>query len=963
MLKKSQMLTASLLLASSMSLMAVPAKPGLLPMTQPDGTTIDVRLYGDEFHHFYTTDDGYLLVEKDGAFYYGDVDASGLIVSSGIAAAPAARRSAAAKSYLAGVDMDRVRATMQLAADARTSKIARTTTFPAPAFVRQAKPDMAGAGLFPGSHFPNFGDQKGLVIIVEYKDVKMTLDNAQDYFRRMLNEPGFSDYGATGSAVDFFKEVSDSQFRPQFDVYGVVTLSQNRAYYGGNNYSGDDQRPGHMVLEACQQLDSQIDFSEYDRDGDGYVDNVFIFYAGRGEASGGSADTVWPHAWSMEAAVGYAPEFDGVKVSRYACSNEWEGTRPDGVGTFIHEFSHVMGLPDLYATSYTSSFTPGAWSCMDYGPYNNDGCTPPLYGAFERYALGWMEPMPIDAPVNATLPSIGSNKAGIVKHTDNEFFLFENRQQVSWDTYIPGHGMLVWHIDYNASVWDSNRVNNTPSHQYVDIEEADGTQSEYSRAGDAFPGTSNVTSFTDTGTPNMRTWGGVNMETPITDIAENGGIITFKAKGGRNEPFTGTTANPATDVDDLSFIASWAPVDDADYYISVFTLVPAGPSKTSDGSEGEEPEEPSQPARKYLYNLRHVGNATSYRVDGLEAETQYYYTVTVGNGWEFSEESEPVSVTTAVAPFIRRRITALEPSAADDNTLTAAWYKVDEAEGYEISVALRELSGHNFDVCNFDGGVDKIPAGWKTNCKSGYMNDAYSGQSQPALRMANDNDYIYSADYSDYACEIQFWVRGNGTADSDRLSIRAKVDGKWIEVKSLPVPTTQGGEIIVVDFEEEGITNATAARITFLRPASRGAVAIDDIAVGHGHIFADTPIPSLSSVKVGDTDSYKIEGLTPGTTYTYKVRALKGEEYTPWSNVIEATTTGTRPDDPSSALDTIVDTAASFTVDGLTVTADTPAVLYDLTGRALASGTSLTAPAPGIYLLAISGRTLKLALR
>ena len=163
---------------------------------------------------------------------------------------------------------------------------------------------------------------------------------------------------------------------PDFDIYGPVTLSKNMSYYGGNDIYGNDKNPEKMIIEACQLLDDEVDFAQYDNDGDGYIDNIYVFYAGKGEASGGSKDTVWPHSWNITAATSTPYIFDGVRLDRYACSNENEGSHPDGVGTFVHGFSHVMGLPDLYATSYTSSFTPGAWSCMDYGPYNNDGRTP-----------------------------------------------------------------------------------------------------------------------------------------------------------------------------------------------------------------------------------------------------------------------------------------------------------------------------------------------------------------------------------------------------------------------------------------------------------------------------------------------------------------------------------------------------------------------------------------------------------
>ena len=213
--------------------------------------------------------------------------------------------------------------------------------------------------------------------------------------------------------------------------------------------------------------------------------------------------------------------------------NEWEGSRPDGVGTFIHEFSHVMGLPDLYATDYSTAFTPGEWSVLDYGPYNNDGCTPPIYSIYERYALGWIEPTVIDGPATIRLDNVMENKGCIIPtKRANEFFLLENRQQTGWDTFIPGHGMLVWHVDYNSYIWAQNTVNNNASHQYVDLEEADNIRSENTRAGDAFPGTSKVTSFTDTTTPSMKTWTGAKLNLPITDITETDGIITFNVAGG-----------------------------------------------------------------------------------------------------------------------------------------------------------------------------------------------------------------------------------------------------------------------------------------------------------------------------------------------------------------------------------------------------------------------------------------------
>lgn len=633
--------------AMPLAAMAVPAKPGPMQVTQADGSTITIRLYGDEYHHFCTTDDGYLLTSDNGIYCYADVDAQGRTISSGLKASDAAARTAEAKAWLKGIDMTRVLGTMEQQARTRRAARGAATRIAAPAFAQSATTSMQkGPGLFPGTHFPPKGKQKGLVILVEYNDVSMSKRyDPLDYFTRMLNEPGFSDLKATGSAVDFFRESSNGQFEPEFDVYGPVRLSRDRSYYGGNNYRGDDLHPEEMVREACELLDDEIDFREYDRDGDGVVDNVFVFYAGGGEASGGGADTVWPHAWYLSEAYDVAPEFDGVAVDRYACSNEWEGTRPDGVGTFVHEFSHVMGLPDLYATEYTSSFTPGSWSCMDDGPYNNNGMTPPLYGAFERYALGWLTPTEIDSSRSVMLPPIDNNVAGIIKASSNEFFLLENRQQTGWDTYIPGHGMLVWHIDYDDYVWASNTVNNTPSHQYVDIEEADGTQSEYTRDGDAFPGTGNNTSFTDNTRPNMKTWSNRKMNLPLTGITEStSGMISFDVDEGSDERLDATTALTPASNDDTALTATWTPVEGAIYALTVYRDATVE-TKATDEAEPE-----------YVLQDLCVGDATTYRVEGLEPGTVYHYYVRVLKGLDYSEPSNVIDVLTAGESGIRSAI-------------------------------------------------------------------------------------------------------------------------------------------------------------------------------------------------------------------------------------------------------------------------------------------------------------------
>lgn len=506
---------------------AVPAKPTPLTMTLPDETTLTVRLFGDEYSHYYTSLDHYLLIQDaDGYFYYAESNSENKLQRSPYKVKDIDQRTLVEKNFLATIDKEHLLSLQQMQEMKSLKK-------KAPRKVMQK------------ATYPTTGVQKGLVILVEYTNKKFTVENPREAFDRMMNEKDYSENGGTGSARDYFIASSNGQFQPEFDVYGPIQLAHAMSYYGANDAHGNDKAPEEMVIEACQQLDDVIDFKEYDRDNDGQIDNVYVFYAGFGEATGGSSSTVWPHSSDIYDEKLKDIELDGVRLNHYACSNELDQKKQMvGIGTFCHEFSHVLGLPDLYSTDYyVTSFTPDSWILMDRGPYNNGGKTPPYYSIYERYALGWITPQEIGKPANIKLDNISKNVGYIIKtDNENEYFLLENRQQEGWDKYIPGHGMLIWHIDYNQEVWDLNAVNNIPSHQYVDIEEADAIQTDETRAGDTFPGTSNVTSFTDDTNPSMKTWKGNGLNKPITDIEEKDGIIRFKISGGDGTSIMNTWA-------------------------------------------------------------------------------------------------------------------------------------------------------------------------------------------------------------------------------------------------------------------------------------------------------------------------------------------------------------------------------------------------------------------------------------
>ncbi len=546
----------SLLVGSALPALAVPALRHVRTVTQPDGTTLRIMKVGDERRHFTITEDGLLLArEADGTYCYARANAAGVLESTGLQAVDLEARSMTPAEAMKVSELD-------------VRKMAHS-----PRRIPQT-----GVGL-DQTTFPSKGTPNVLIVLVEYSDHKFNLPDPHAYFEGMLNEEGFSQYGGTGSCKDYFKENSMGQFVPHFDLYGPVTLPQKRSYYGGNDRYGDDAHPEEMVIDAIKILDPDVDFAKYDNDGDGKLDNVYVIYAGQGEASYGTDDTVWPHSWDLSAA-GSDFVVDGVTVDHYACSNEWWSDRPDGIGTFVHEFSHVMGLPDLYSTdgSFGVDWTPDRYSVMDSGPYNNDGCTPPAYGLYERNSLGWTELDVIDGPLDCELKHVlTSNKGYIIPTSKNsEFFLLENRQQEGWDKYIPGHGMLIWHIDFNATQWANNTVNNTQRHQYVDIEEAGGRtgSGDAVQASYTFPGTFGVTSFTDDTTPSMKAWTGESLGLPVTEIMETDGVITFVVDGG-GAPLAIPVPFDAERIEksDKHFVAAWEPVENAiDYELSVYAV-------------------------------------------------------------------------------------------------------------------------------------------------------------------------------------------------------------------------------------------------------------------------------------------------------------------------------------------------------------------------------------------------------
>ena len=396
--------------------------------------------------------------------------------------------------------------------------------------------------------YPLTGSPRSLVILVNFADLKFTHTLAE--YQSMLNESGYSQNGGVGSARDYFIACSDSIFSPQFDCYGPVTLSQKMAYY--------DSHTASMIVEACNLVaDQGVDMTQYDTDNDGRLDNVFVYYAGHNEAEGGPSSTIWPH----RSIVTTGDRVEGKLIYDYACTSEMRGSSGNamcGIGTFCHEFGHVLGLPDYYDTDQSSNYTVGTWDIMCSGSYNGNGKTPPSYTAGERFQLGWLKPVQLkDAGSYSLEPLETHNQAYLIAKTDHnlhfadanpyEYWLLENRQHLGWDapaSALPGTGMLIFHITYNSGSWGSNTPNNGDPLRY-DIEEAGG-QKGYSGQGDCYPGSFNVTQFT----PMLHS--GEIVEQPLYDIAQSGQTITFTFKSSdfmvlpTDLPVIESTYNPDT---------------------------------------------------------------------------------------------------------------------------------------------------------------------------------------------------------------------------------------------------------------------------------------------------------------------------------------------------------------------------------------------------------------------------------
>lgn len=391
------------------------------------------------------------------------------------------------------------------------------------------------------------GDIRVLVVLVEFSDVKFKSVDPKSQYNDYLNKEGYDEFHNVGSVRDYFVYNSMGKFRPTFDVYGPVTLPEVRSYYGGHDQKDSAGLALSLALNAL--LERGESFSGYDANGDGIVDYVAMICAG-GEAEYLLGEKKMIHTVAAFPEERFWKMVGGnLRVGPYICTNEIGTTEYgestgvlDGIGLFVHEFSHLMGLPDLYMQG---SMLKNIWSVMNYGVYNCpsnsdgvQGCAPPLYSTFERMSLGWLTPKEINADGLVRLDKLDDNVAYSITNPENpdEVYFLEYRTNKGWDVGQQTSGMLIWHVNYEGVAWIGNVHHNVnvvgAAEQYSIVmrSETNGViLDRESSPYDPFPGKGEVTEFNKFIFNN-----GLDLNITLSDITESPDkdFVTFKVTMG-----------------------------------------------------------------------------------------------------------------------------------------------------------------------------------------------------------------------------------------------------------------------------------------------------------------------------------------------------------------------------------------------------------------------------------------------
>ncbi len=733
------------------------------------------------------------------------------------------------------------------------------------------------------SDFPNTGTPRGLVILVNFTDKKFIKTNAE--FKAMLNESGYSKNGGIGSARDYYIGASDSLFQPIFDVYGPYDLPQDMAYYGGNN----DRNASQMIMGACGAAEAAgVDLSLYDENNDGKLDNVFVYYAGNNEAEGASENTIWPH----RSYVPSMPQYGGKALYDYACSSELRGTGKTmcGIGTFCHEFSHVLGLADLYDLDYEKN-TVGIWDIMCSGSYNGNGCQPPSYTAFERFSVGWLTPTVLSEPGQYLLePLTTHNQAYLIPVGDKEikpnengeYFLLENRQKVGWDagsSCLAGTGMLVWHINYKAAAWGQNRPN-SGSNLLCFIESATGGKMTAGSPADPFPGTKKKTTFMPI------TVLGEGLDKPLLDIKQLGNTISFVFIRDGNKHLAFSTE------DIISLSSTYTLLADG----TLRRNMPAQKLHLMGGSLSPDVEVTLRSSKaNFQISLDSLSWATTLRlqptVDSMINEKIYVRYRPTKQSCEFDLGNIQAQQGAALAVLelqgtAPREVIISEPQPKEIENLTPysaelAWKAVEDATHYYVTLYQVEqgetLYKESFEA--FDSPSAVALAGWQSNFNT--LSSILKATGDYSLWFKVTGNQVVTEAYVQPISHLSFWY-SVPTTDVDTVGglLIEGFDGTvWSTIDSLTIRKRDRKQTFDVSLASK---NYIQFRFTFTGNEGGNGVCMDDYVatcstyIDYLYQGEELTIEAIDGEK---TVNCYVAGLEPNAEYYYKVRVSdKGRE-------------------------------------------------------------------------------------
>ena len=519
------------------TLHAVTAYSYPIVFSQPDGTQLTITLKGDEKIKWAETPDGYsLLFDSTGYYEYAILNNKKDMVPSGIIAREISQRSATDNIFLSSVPKKLFYSTSQISLAKQAWDV----------FKNEKSITV----------FPTTGSRKLICILIGFTDLAFTKTQAD--FSNLFNQLNYTVDGATGSVKEFYLENSYNQFNLTVTVAGPYTASRNQAYYGSNSggIAGNDANPRDLVTEAVNAANATVNYADFDNDNDGTVDGVYVIYAGYGEESGGGPNAIWAHAWNITPVT-----LDGKIISRYSCSSELRGNSGTGIariGPICHEFGHVLGAPDFYDTDYTTNGQypgTGKWDVMANGSWNNSGATPANHNAYTKcYIYNWATVNTLSSNQTVNVYNSIQNTNSFYRYnttTPNDYFLCENRQPVGFDAGLPGHGLIIYHIntDTMTKYSASNKINATKSQGMYPMSAISTTANGVMQNGDLsvsgcpWPGSSGKTQFTDNTTPSSRSWAGANTPWALTNITEDvpNKTITFSISNKCPSNFAATT--------------------------------------------------------------------------------------------------------------------------------------------------------------------------------------------------------------------------------------------------------------------------------------------------------------------------------------------------------------------------------------------------------------------------------------